>query len=439
MSSVFDELLANIQIPYFWRAHYEMDGSHIENIPDEIHEKLKRPGTLDRIQPGDSVCITGSSREIANQALILKTLVQEVKRVGGNPFIIPAMGSHGGAVAEGQEGILAGYGITQKEMGCPIKSSMETNVIARSDEGYDIHIDKYADCADKIIVFGRVKAHTDFRGTVESGLCKMIVIGMGKQHGAYQCHALGFHHMAENVYEFASKILSKKDNIIGFATIENAYHDTCRLEAVPGAKILEEEPGLLEYAKSRMGRIPFERADILYVDEAGKNISGAGMDPNVTGRSPILGVSAPYFKRIACLDLTPSSHGNFAGVGNADVTTMRLYQKIDFEQTYPNGITSAEPLSVKIPVVMNSDQNAMKFAIRTSEDIDRVAGPKIVWIKNTLALSDFYISTALVEDAKKIKGLSVEEDPFQIPFDAEGNVDRCMLERTSSDETSMIQ
>ena len=427
MAGLFDRLLADIQIPRFVPVHYETDPSYIEDIPATVHERLKRPGTLERIKPGDQVCITGSSRDVANQHIIIKALVDEVKAVGADPFIIPAMGSHGGASAEGQAGILAGYGITQESMGCPIRASMETDLLDTSDEGFEIRMDHFANQADFIIVFGRVKAHTDFRGPVESGICKMIVIGMGKQQGAYQCHALGFHNMAHNVQQFAKKIIAKKQNMFAFATVENAYHNTCALEAIPVDRIMEEEPKILEYAKKRMGKIPFENADVLYVDEAGKDISGAGMDPNVTGRSPVLGQSAPNFQRIAVMDLTDISHGNFSGVGNADVTTQRLYQKIDFEQTYPNGITSAEPISVKLPVVMDCDRTAMKFAIRTSPDIDRKTGPRIVWIKNTLSLTDFYISEALLEDAGTLDGMTVTGKAFEIPFDEEGNVDRSRL------------
>lgn len=427
MAHLFNELLSDIVIPRFVPVRYEMDADHIGDIPAAVHEQLQRPGTLDRIREGDSVCITASSREVANQAVLLKALADEIKTRGAHPFVIPAMGSHAGASAEGQEAFLKNYGITEETIGCPVRSSMETDVIATSEDGLEIHIDRYANEADFIVVFGRIKAHTDFRGAVESGICKMLVIGMGKQHGAYQCHALGFKNMARNVYGFASKILEKKQNLFAFGTIENAFHDTCRVAAIPHECILEEEPALLEYAKSRMGHIPFEKADVLYVDEAGKDISGAGMDPNVTGRSPVLGVSAPFFERIAVFQLTPVSHGNFAGVGNADVTTQRLFDQISFEQTYPNGITSAEPLSVKIPVVMNCDKTAMQFAIRTSADIDRKTGPKIVWIKNTLKLETFYISEALLKEAGRNPAIQVAGEAFEVPFDDTGAIDRNRL------------
>ncbi len=249
----------------------------------------------------------------------------------------------------------------------------------------------------------------------------MLVIGMGKQHGAYKCHKMGFPNMAKNVMAFAKVMIEKKPNMFAIGLVENAYHQTCRIEAVPADRILAEEPKLLLYAKERMGRIPFGKADILLVDEAGKNISGAGMDPNVTGRSPLLPTEPPYFQRIAVFDLTDCSHGNIGGVGNADVTTMRLYQKIDLEQTYANGITSAVPESVKIPVVMPAERTAIKFAMRTAAETDWEAGCRIVWIKNTLSLSEFYISEALLKDAESIPGMTVESDLVEPQFDAEGN------------------
>ena len=354
-------------------------------------------------------------------ARITRAVCDLVKEAGGRPFIIPAMGSHGGADAEGQRGILAGYGVTEEAMGVPILSSMETEVIGYAPDGQEVHMDKYANGADFIIPIGRVKAHTDFRGPVESGICKMLVIGMGKQHGAYQCHKMGFPNMAKNVMAFAKVMIEKKPNMFAIGLVENAYHQTCRIEAVPADRILAEEPKLLLYAKERMGRIPFGKADILLVDEAGKNISGAGMDPNVTGRSPLLPTEPPYFQRIAVFDLTDCSHGNIGGVGNADVTTMRLYQKIDLEQTYANGITSAVPESVKIPVVMPAERTAIKFAMRTAAETDWEAGCRIVWIKNTLSLSEFYISEALLKDAESIPGMTVESDLVEPQFDAEGN------------------
>lgn len=419
--NIFDQLLADNQIPKFVKVHHQMDGSHIEDIAQGVAQALKRPGTLDRIKPGDSVCITAGSRDVANIDKVIRALCDQLKAVGAKPFIIPAMGSHAGANAEGQRGIIEGYGVTEEAMGVPIHASMDTEVIAYSEDGLEIHLDKFANAADFLIPIGRIKAHTDFHGEIESGICKMIVIGMGKQHGAYQCHKLGFKNMARNVKGFAEKIIEKKPNMFAIGLVENAYHQTCVIEAIPADKIVEEEPALLTYSKERMAKIPFDQADILFVSQTGKDISGAGMDPNVTGRSAVMGSSRPFFQRIAVLDLTDASHGNFGGLGSADVTTMRLYNKIDFVQTYPNGITAAEPIAVKLPAVMPSDRTAMQFALRTATDCDWVTGPRIVWLKNTLSLSEFYISEALVEDAKKTPGVTIISEPMEVIFDEEGN------------------
>ena len=315
--NIFDQLLADNQIPKFVRVRHEMDRGHIDDIEGAVAQAMQREGTLDRIKPGDSVCITAGSRDVANIARVIRAICDQVKSVGAHPFIIPAMGSHAGAKAEGQRGIIEGYGVTEEAMGAPIRATMDTEVIAHSKSGLEIHLDKYANAADFLIPVGRIKAHTDFRGEVESGICKMLVIGMGKQHGAYQCHKLGFKSMAANVKEFAGAIIEKKPNMFAIGLIENAYHQTCRIEAIPAGRILEEEPPLLDYAKSRMAKIPFDQADILFVDETGKDISGAGMDPNVTGRSPVLGISRPFFQRIAVFDLTDKSHGNFGGACTA--------------------------------------------------------------------------------------------------------------------------
>ena len=418
------DLIKNVPIPKMVKIRERYDESHIpaDKIAETVTEQLSRDVIASRIQPGMRIAITCGSRGIANIAIIVRAIVDFVKECGANPFVFPAMGSHGGATPEGQLEVLRSYHVTEETMGCPIRATMETVYLGDTVEGKPVYSDKYAHEADGVILCGRIKPHTSFRGPYESGLLKMAVIGMGKQHGAYQCHKLGFKSMAANVKEFAGAIIEKKPNMFAIGLIENAYHQTCRIEAIPAGRILEEEPPLLEYAKSRMAKVPFDQADILFVDETGKDISGAGMDPNVTGRSPVLGISRPFFQRIAVFDLTDKSHGNFGGLGSADVTTQRLYRKIDFEQTYPNGITAAEPLAVRLPAVMPSDRTAMQFALRTATDCDWEKGPRIVWLKNTLSLSEFYISEALIPDAEALDNVTIVSEPMEVIFDEEGNV-----------------
>ncbi|MCE5255696.1 MAG: DUF362 domain-containing protein [Spirochaetaceae bacterium] len=421
--AIFDELLKDIEIPRFVKVQYKMADEHIQDIPASVFGALDAREIREKIQPGFLVCIAVGSREIGHFPVIVKAVVDYVKSCGANPFIIPAMGSHGGATAQGQAQIINDYGITEEAMGAPIRAAMETVEIGQTESGLSVHIDRYADEADYIIPIGRIKPHTDFHGRVESGLCKMLTIGLGKQHGAYICHKFGFENMAKNVWDISGVVVEKKKNITALGILENAYHETFQIVAVPGERIHAEEPALLEKAKDLVAKLPFEKADILFVDEFGKNISGAGMDPNVTGRSACLPKTEPFFKSIAVRDLTEKTHGNCGGIGNADVTTQRVFEKFSFEASYPNAITAAEASGTKIPVVMPNDKLAFKFAIRTAVPFDEKAGIRIVWIKNTLALSEFYISEDLIQTANKIPALTIiDKEPRGIAFDKQGNV-----------------
>ena len=421
--SIFEALLQHDHVPNFYRVENTRSAPKLEDVAAETRRVMQESGTLEQLKPGQSVCIAAGSREIANIALIVRTVCEVVREHGAEPFIIPAMGSHAGAQAEGQKKILADFGITEEYTGAPIRSSMETvQVGVTKPHGFPARIDRYAAEADWIIPIGRIKPHTDIRGPIQSGILKMIVIGMGKQFGADICHAEGFPSMSQNIVEIGLEIIANTNILCGMASMENGYHETYRIVAVAPDKILETEKELLPDAAAQLFGIPYEKLDLLIVDWIGKNISGAGMDPNVTGRSPVLGISRPFFQRIAVFDLTDKSHGNFGGLGSADVTTQRLYRKIDFEQTYPNGITAAEPLAVRLPAVMPSDRTAMQFALRTATDCDWEKGPRIVWLKNTLSLSEFYISEALIPDAEALDNVTIVSEPMEVIFDEEGNV-----------------
>lgn len=419
---IYESLLNEVKIPEFIEVEQEMNSEYIENIEGSVYDALQRKGTIDTIIPGSSVGIAVGSREISNISTIVRCVCDAVKAVGGRPFIIPAMGSHGGASAEGQQAILAGYNITEDTMGVPICSCMDTVKIGQTENGLDVRLDKYADSADYIIPIGRIKPHTDIVGEVESGICKMMVIGLGKQYGAYICHKSGFKNMAKNLIEFSKIIIEKKPNMFAVGLIENAYHQTYKIVAVPANQILHEEPKLLLEAKRIFGRLPFEKADVLFVDQIGKDISGAGMDPNVTGRNGLNERSRPFFQSIAVLDLTDKSHHNFSGLGLADVSTRRAYNKIDWNQTYPNAITSASCDAVKIPAIMPNDRLAMKFALHMATDA-AVNNKKVIWIHDTLHIGRFYISTALLAEAKTIRSIRVlDKQPRKVEFDHNGNV-----------------
>ena len=397
----FEELLREVEPPRFIPVEYRLEQPRIADTEQAVREQLAGCGSMEEIHPGDTVAITAGSREITDMVTILRTVAAMVKERGGLPFIIPAMGSHGGATAEGQEEVLRHFGVTEESTGAPIRSCMDTVKIGETENGFDVCIDKLAFEADHIIPIGRIKAHTDFRGPVESGIMKMIVIGLGKQHGASICHKLGFPNMGKNLLEFGAVILDKAPILLGIGVIENAEHRLALVEAVPAGQILKREPELLELSKSLMPRIPFDNLDVLLISQMGKEISGAGMDPNITGRSCVLGRFWPNAEKIAVLDLTDKSDGNAAGMGNADAITRRMYEKIDFTPIYINGVTCRDTEGIRLPAVMETDMLALKFCMYTCIRRDALPDARIVWIKNTADLHTMYVSEALKEEAEQ--------------------------------------
>ncbi|MDO4549180.1 MAG: lactate racemase domain-containing protein, partial [Clostridia bacterium] len=415
-------LLKDDAIPNFCKVEYDIEQGNIRDIALAVDQALDSRGVLNSIKPGQTVAITGGSREINHMPEIFRQLVKRVRAIGAKPFIFPAMGSHGGSTAKGQYEVLTGYGITPEYVGCEIRSSMETVLIGRSASNLPVYVDKCAYEAECIIVVGRIKPHTDFRGPVESGLMKMMAIGMGKQHGAAICHKEGFDRMAKNVWEFGQVMLEKTNVVFGLSIIEDIFHNTYRIDAVPAKLIPIEEPSLLNIAKELIPGIPFDKIDILFVQEIGKDISGAGMDPNITGRSGFMGMWKPYAQVIVVTDITEKSHHNGAGLGFADITTRRAYEKFDFEMTYPNGITSCDISGMKIPPVMPNDELAFRHAVHIATKVDPAIGCRIVWIKNTCHMKRFYISEALIPEAIHNDRLRILTQPSPISFDEDGNV-----------------
>jgi len=312
---VISRMLGDVKIPRMVKIHQKFEDNGIKDIPAVIKSELNKPQIAGTIKPGQSIAITVGSRGIANIALITREVVKIVKELGGNPFIVPAMGSHGGATAEGQKAMIEGYGVTEEYVGAPIKSSMEVKMIGYNEDGKPTYIDKYAAEADGIIVMGRVKPHTAFRGEYESGLFKMMTIGLGKHKGAETCHAEGFKNMAHNVPAFARAIMKNSNILFGIAILENAFDDTCKIVALTKEEIPVEEPKLLLEAKSLMTRIMFDKFDILIVDQIGKNFSGDGADPCITGTycTPYAS-GGPEFYRYVVLDMSDETHGNGLGV-----------------------------------------------------------------------------------------------------------------------------
>lgn len=420
--SFIDQALDPVAIPRFAAVRQHFPRPVVSDPAAELTAKIAAGGRLDGVRPGMSVAITAGSRGIANYPLLLKTLADLVKARGGEPFIFPAMGSHGGATAEGQKAMLAGLGITDETMGCPVRSSMETVRVGTARNGRPVYLDRYADAAGGIIVVNRVKPHTGFRGSVESGICKMCAIGMGKQKGADFCHAEGFGHMAENIPAIARVTLEKKNVLCCVAVLENAYHETAQIEALAADEVLEKEPALLKRSWDLMAKILIDEFDVLIMDEIGKNISGTGFDTNVVGRynSPYAS-GGPKIARVAALDITDASHGNGNGIGMVDFTTRRAYEKFDMEQTYPNAITSTVPLTVKIPMVLRNDRQAIQGCVKTCNVIDP-ARVRAVRIKNTLSLDEIEVSEALLPIARSRPGMEVAGPLRELEFDGNGNL-----------------
>lgn len=398
------------------------DDEKITGITSVINEQLDQPKITSTIKPGQSIAITCGSRGIANINIIIKEIVNYVKSKGAHPFIVPAMGSHGGATAQGQREVVESYGVTEAFVGVPIKTTMDVSLVGYTKTNEPVYIDKFAYEADGIIVVNRIKTHTAFKGKYESGLMKMMTIGLGKQVGADTCHADGFKYMSEKIPLYANVILKNTNVLFGVGILENAYDETYKIVALSNEEIPEKEPELLLESKGLMPGIKFDEFDVLIVDEIGKEISGAGMDANIIGRFGTPYASGgPNAKRIVVLDLTERSHGNATGIGLADFTTKRFFDKISFDNTYPNCITNTLVGPVKIPAVMMNDQVAIKAAIKTCNFIDKT-NPRIIRIKNTLKISEIYISEALMDEAMKEETIGILDEPKNLIFNKFGNL-----------------
>ncbi len=401
----------------------------LEDPIGEVHKELRRKKLGDKILKGQRIAITAGSRGITNIPEILRAVVEEVKAADAKPFIIPAMGSHGGATAHGQVETLRSLGITEESMGCRIVSSMEVEEIG-SIRGTPVYVDRNAFNADGIIVVGRVKPHTDFKGIIESGVMKMIAIGLGKQKGAEMIH----HNLYEgyhNLLPAAARLIMEKCRIImGLALLENAHHETSKIMALELYEIEAAELKLLEEAKTLLARIPFKEIDLLIVEEIGKNISGVGMDTNVTGRFWMPGESdpnSPRIDKIVVLDLTHETEGNAIGIGLADLTTRRLVDKINYESTFVNCLTQGSCDTGKTPIWLPNDRDAITTALRILGPIDGEKA-RVVRIKNTMELDHLWISCSLLEEVHGSPELAalihIESEPKEMQFDVLGTLIR---------------
>ncbi len=417
-----DQLLTKIVIPKMVKVKQKFERPVITDIAGELSNGLAEKKVLAGIEKGQKIAVAVGSRGIANQPLMVKVLISELRRVGAEPFIVPAMGSHAGATAEGQREMLIGMGISEDYVGAPIHSSMDVVQLGTSGNGLPVYMDRNAYEADAIVIINRIKPHVCFRFKYESGLMKMIVIGLGKQKGADICHQLGFEKMPENLETIGLKALEKANLIFGIGVVENAYHETSLIRVLTGAEIPTEEPKLLEEAKRLAPKLFFDSLETLIIDEIGKDISGSGFDTNVVGRyhSPCVS-GGPKIHRLAILDITDRSHGNGNGLGMADFTTKRAADKFRPEQTYPNTLTATLTGGVKIPVTLDNDLQVIQACLKTS-NLMNYRNARVVRIKNTLSLEEIEVSEnmlALVKDNSNLESVGA---PYAWQFDREGNL-----------------
>ena len=419
---VIRKMLQDVKIPKMIKIQQHFSSDAIIDIEDAVIAELRKPEIASRIKKGMRIAVGVGSRGVAQIPRIVRATIDELKRDGAEPFIVPAMGSHGGATAEGQIDVLANLGVTEMSAGCPICSSMEVVHLGVMDNGLPVLIDKNAFEADGIIVINRIKAHNGFSGPNESGLVKMTTIGLGKQKGAESCHTLGFGRMAEFIVEMAKIKLEKAHFLFGIGTVENAYDQVKKIAAIPSEKIIEEERVLLLESKQNMPRLLLQPIDVLIVDLIGKEFSGGGMDPYTTGRAatPYITVG-PEPKRLAVLDVSEQSHGNCCGMGMADFSTRRLFNKINFEYTYANNITSTALVSGKIPLIMENDRLAIQGAIRTCNILD-TNHVRMVRIPNSLHIEKIYISESMLEEAIQHPDITVLGEAEEIGFDESGSI-----------------
>ena len=412
--------------PQIFRVRQTFARPRVADIPGEVHAQLARLELRRRVQPGQSVAITAGSRGIANIAVILRAAVEHFRSIGAEPFLVPAMGSHGGGTAEGQRQVLESYGITEAAAGCPIRASMETTIVGRAAEGFPLHIDRPACEADHLLVCGRVKPHTALAGEFQSGLLKMLLIGLGKQDGANIHHRamedLGFDQIVRSA---ATEILQKCHVAAGLAIVENAYDETALIEAVEPSQFLAREPQLLALAQQWMARLPFDGVDVLLIDRMGKNISGAGFDPNVVGRKfndhHAVAGETPKVKRICLRSLTPESHGNAIGLGVAEFCRTQLLRDMDLRATRVNSLVSGHIAAGMTPLDYETDREMLQAALGTVGLVEPQHA-RLLWIADTLDLAEVECSAAYLEAARGRNDLEVIAELREMKFDATGNL-----------------
>lgn len=425
MSEV-DKILENTPLPKMIRIRQNFKSPpEIQDIDKAVAAEFSRTEIKSKIKPEMVVSVGLGSRGVAKIAEIARATVNELKKLGAIPFAVPAMGSHGGATDQGQIEVLKKLGMTEEFIGCEIRSSMKTVELGKLENGLPVYMDKESMAADGIICINRIKAHNGFTAPIESGVIKMLTIGFGKQIGAESCHAYGWSNMGKNIVEMARIKIANMPFLFGIGTIENAYDQVIKIEAIPAGKLEEREKELLAESKNYFPQIMFDNVDICLVDYMGKIYSGGGMDCHVIGRD-LTGEVKPVAKirpnRIVVFDLHDKSNGNASGMGCGDFITERLYKKISFSQTYPNNLTSRLPRSGQIPMIMSSDKTAFQAAVKTCIILDGRTEARVVRIANTLHIDEIFISENMFKEAQDNPNIDILSEPQQFDFDGNNNL-----------------
>lgn len=413
-----------INIPKMMKIRQIYDKTKIEDLEEWLRQELDSKLSEDQQASfqGKRICISVGSRGIPSIHIMVKTVLDWLKSKGANPFIVPAMGSHGGGTAEGQKAYIAGYGITEDSMGVPILSSMEVVKLGELGDGTPVYCDKYAYESDGIIVFNKVKPHTDFRGDHESGLVKMCAIGLANHLGASYFHMMGFPSFAQRIPRVAELFLEKAPVAFGLGVVQNAYDEISELEVIPRERIMERDAALLKIAKEKIANFKMKSMDVLVIDEIGKNISGNGHDPNITGRSNSKGFEEVLdCKKLFVRGLTEATHHNACGLSAADMTTRRVMNDTDLDVTWTNVVTATMLNGAKLPMYMNNDRDALKVCIRTCNGID-FNQARVVRIRNTAEMEDILVSEAYYEELKNRPDIKILSEPFHMTFDEAGNL-----------------
>ncbi|MCI0638881.1 MAG: DUF362 domain-containing protein [Gemmataceae bacterium] len=412
--------------PPMYRVRQQFARPRIENIPAAVRAALEKLHLGQRIKSGHSVALTAGSRGIANIPVILKSVAQFLKDLGAKPYLVPTMGSHGGGTAEGQRKVLESYGMTEAFLGVPIKASMDIITVGNTPEGFPVYLDKHASEADHIGVVARVKPHTSYHGPIESGLLKMMMIGLGKHVGASWYHKVLLEHPYDEVVRSVTRTLRAKSKIaFGLGVVENGYDETALMDSALPADFEAVEEKLLVKAKEWLARLPFHEADLLIIDEIGKEISGSGMDTNVVGRKRALKSKGPEnqptMRFIFIRGLSKHTHGNAAGLGFADFTSSRLVKSMNYEATAINCLTSGYPEGANLPVHFDTDRRVVDAALAILGTRPPELA-RVMHIRNTLWLEEVEVSEPCLKELQKVTNFTVEKGPYALQFDGEGNL-----------------